>query len=369
MRVQIRGIPAKQDRLAACSVRALGQRVTTKFNELERGVHTDPDQFSVSLNKYGEIYKTAKQAYADVHVRADQFQALALKSLGSDIRKVGKREAGTRLTLNLAAVDASGRSPIGDVSYFVETTIPLVVHGGLVYSRLNDVTFQKVKRAAEFSEEDVFQKTDDDANSRNFTMFMGWRLATLDGGQPNTSRFSALISLGTDIDSPGKKVYLAPTLLLFNRVAISYGGVFGKESNGEQQTLEPDVFRIIKEKTERGAVLRHQHEDLLNVSAFQRNIQHLVVLMMENRSYDHMLGFLGTGDGLTGDEFNVPDLSQPGPKIFVSKDASYASDFLAIHHIVWKTSTCRCSARPSNRIRSQRRRTRASSSTTRSGRT
>ena len=240
--------PGNEDSLIACSVRALGQRVTTKFNDLERGVHTDSDQFMVSINKYGEIYQAAKQGYADVHVRADQFQALALKSLGSDTRKVGKREAGTRLTLNLAAVDASGRSPIGDVSYFVETTIPLVVHGGLVYSRLNDVTFQKVKRAAEFSEEDVFQRTDANDNSRNFTMFMGWRLANLDGHRPNTSRFSALVSLGTDIDSPGKKVYLAPTLLLFNRVAVSYGGVFGKESNGELQTLEPDVFRIIKER-------------------------------------------------------------------------------------------------------------------------
>src|SRR5207244_10659857 len=117
-----------------------------------------------------------------------------------------------------------------------DTTTPPVLQGGMVYSKCNDVTFEKVKRATGFSEEDLFQKTADDANSRNFTLFMGWRLATLDGRQPNTSRFSALISLGTDIDSPGKKLYLAPTLLLFNRVALSYGGVFGKESNGEQQT-------------------------------------------------------------------------------------------------------------------------------------
>jgi hypothetical protein len=73
-------------------------------------------------------------------------------------------------------------------------------------------------------------------------------VATPDGRQPNTSRFSALVSLGTDIDSSGKKIYLAPTPLLFNRVAVSYGAAFGKETNGEQQTLEPDVFRIIKAK-------------------------------------------------------------------------------------------------------------------------
>src|SRR5260370_338512 len=60
--------------------------------------------------------------------------------------------------------------------------------------------------------------------------------------------------------------------------------------------------------------------------AFQRNIQHIVVLMLENRSFDHMLGFLGNGNGLTGAEFNVADPTQAGPKILVSKDAAYTGD-------------------------------------------
>ncbi len=47
-----------------------------------------------------------------------------------------------------------------------------------------------------------------------------------------------------------------------------------------------------------------------------RKIKHIVVVMMENRSFDHMLGYLkrdGLGDvnGLTGDEFNLgPDGTQ-----------------------------------------------------------
>jgi demethoxyubiquinone hydroxylase (CLK1/Coq7/Cat5 family) len=237
----------QEDSLLACSVRTLSKRATAKFNELERGVHTDTDQFSMSLSpKYGEMYRVAKQSYVSVSARSDQFDALAVKSLGSEKRLVGKREAGTRVTIHLAAVDAAGRSAIGDVSYFVETTLPLVVHGGMSYSRLNDVTFEKVKRAAQFSEEDLFQKTGAEANSRNFSLFMGWRVANLDGRQPNTSRFALLVSLGTDIDAPGKTIYLGPTLLIFNRVAVSYGAAFGKEKDGEQVTLEPDVFRIIK---------------------------------------------------------------------------------------------------------------------------
>lgn len=40
-------------------------------------------------------------------------------------------------------------------------------------------------------------------------------------------------------------------------------------------------------------------------------IAHVVVLMMENCSYDHMLGFSGIGDGLTGDEVNRLDPGDP----------------------------------------------------------
>ena len=42
--------------------------------------------------------------------------------------------------------------------------------------------------------------------------------------------------------------------------------------------------------------------------AIQDNIKHIVVLMMENRSFDHMLGFAGTDTwkitGLSGTEQN-----------------------------------------------------------------
>ncbi len=58
------------------------------------------------------------------------------------------------------------------------------------------------------------------------------------------------------------------------------------------------------------------------------SIRHVVVLMLENRSYDHMLGFLGTGDGLTGSEFNLVDPADPASaRVPVSRDAAYLGDF------------------------------------------
>jgi phospholipase C len=58
-------------------------------------------------------------------------------------------------------------------------------------------------------------------------------------------------------------------------------------------------------------------------------IEHLVVLMMENRSFDHMLGFMKRDNpainGLNGDEWNYP-ASQTDPNVVVSSDAADVND-------------------------------------------
>ena len=53
-------------------------------------------------------------------------------------------------------------------------------------------------------------------------------------------------------------------------------------------------------------------------------IKHLVVLMMENRSFDHLLGFLPGVNGLTGAETNPT--SPGGPLVQVSRNARTVHD-------------------------------------------
>jgi phospholipase C len=77
-------------------------------------------------------------------------------------------------------------------------------------------------------------------------------------------------------------------------------------------------------------------------------IEHLVVLMMENRSFDHMFGFLKAPDwpidGLTGTETN-PDIN--GAAVRVSPDARYMSDltpdpghdFISVNEQIFGNST------------------------------
>jgi phospholipase C len=67
------------------------------------------------------------------------------------------------------------------------------------------------------------------------------------------------------------------------------------------------------------------------VAKFQ-GIKRFVVLMLENRSFDHLFGYLKAGNpkvmGLTGNEFNQKDPNAPGdPAIKVSRASSFVMTF------------------------------------------
>jgi phospholipase C len=64
-------------------------------------------------------------------------------------------------------------------------------------------------------------------------------------------------------------------------------------------------------------------------------IEHLVVLMLENRSFDHMLGYLHKGDGLTGGEFNLINPADPeSEKVYVSNASGYITLPNPAHDVV-----------------------------------
>jgi phospholipase C len=62
-------------------------------------------------------------------------------------------------------------------------------------------------------------------------------------------------------------------------------------------------------------------------------VKHLVVLMLENRSYDRMFGYLKNGSPLSGQEYNLVDPSDPNSKkVYVSKTAGYVTQPNLTHH-------------------------------------
>ena len=64
--------------------------------------------------------------------------------------------------------------------------------------------------------------------------------------------------------------------------------------------------------------------------SFLGKIKHVIVLMLENRSFDHFFGFAKpflNVDGLSGKEFNLVDLNNPdGEKVYVTANAPYVNE-------------------------------------------
>jgi len=64
-------------------------------------------------------------------------------------------------------------------------------------------------------------------------------------------------------------------------------------------------------------------------------IEHIIVLMMENRSYDHMLGFFPNGERLKGDEYNLVDPGDPSSEhVLVSDKSGYVTAVNPLHDVI-----------------------------------
>src|SRR6185436_7175274 len=63
-------------------------------------------------------------------------------------------------------------------------------------------------------------------------------------------------------------------------------------------------------------------------------IEHVIVLMMENHTFDNALGYLGKGDGVTSEMFNLVDPADPtSQKIFVGSNATDTTDPDPLHDL------------------------------------
>ena len=64
-------------------------------------------------------------------------------------------------------------------------------------------------------------------------------------------------------------------------------------------------------------------------------IEHMVVLMMENRSYDHMLGYLPNSNMLTGKEYNlVNPADMNSEKVYVNNRSGYITEPNPAHDVI-----------------------------------
>lgn len=237
-------------RTAVSDVQLTLTALRVKHDLLEAMVQQDNAAFKLAFaGRMTPLYTLATSVYGNASQKADAFLVLAQRSLGDEIKKIGTKDAGTRMTVVMTATDPNGaRSEMETVHYFVQSNMPLVAHGGVSISGLKDISFATVKRAAQYSEEDYFQQQSNPEQLLGYSTFLAWQLfapsSSLDT-ETKQQKVSLLISMGTDLNAPGKRVYVGPSAMIMGRLVLTGGAVIGSQVSGADP-IEPNVFRLVR---------------------------------------------------------------------------------------------------------------------------
>ena len=167
------------------------------------------------------------------------------------MKKLGTKDAGTRVTVTLVSTDPNGvKEEFETIHYVSQSSSPLVVHGGLTFAGIKDISFDKVKRVAQVSEEDLFQQRGSGGNASGFALFLSWQFWAIGGSSDQEAKqqpVALLASLGTDVREPGKTLFAGPSAMLFGRAVVTAGAALGRETTGDEP-VEPTIFRVLTDR-------------------------------------------------------------------------------------------------------------------------
>ena len=149
-------------------------------------------------------------------------------------KSLGRKKAGTLVTVSLGAenlADATQDAEPVTLSYLVRSSRPLLLHLGFSYSRLKDAEFDKVRT---LGAGDLFSRVKAIDDSEGYVINLSYALHDFD----EAGRFRFLATLGTELSKPGDTLFVGGSVLLFDHLVVTSGGVAGTESAGTQKTLD-----------------------------------------------------------------------------------------------------------------------------------
>ena len=226
---------------------------------------------SVWLSKATELDKLRSNAYekASTVVELQQFDIvdrdhqalieaittfanLSQKSLNGDRKPIGKRSAGTVVSVSavvkpLPSTEVSGKLPASSFEYLVESTYPLIFHVGLTHTELEDAEFATVRS---LDGRDLFSQVSRGKGTDTLSAYLSYPL-----GKKQIENARWFATLGTDFTDIGDQIYLGVSSRVRDRWFITVGAAYGKVTKGENPTEEtaPDgdssrtLFEIIEE--------------------------------------------------------------------------------------------------------------------------
>lgn len=195
------------------------------------------------------LYDSQLKQHEQIVDGLKSFIQLATAVVEGQRKIIGKKPQGTRVTVTMSvkAKDESLQKTALEVGtvvvqYFVSSNRPVLFHAGLVYTRLNDINLEKINT---LDKGEVFKQIKNPSSSSNLSTFLSYQLAVNAQGDAGI-----LASFGTDIPSPGKRLYLGVTGN-FGSFLITLGASTASIKEGENLLTE-DLFKTIKVKREWG---------------------------------------------------------------------------------------------------------------------
>lgn len=176
-------------------------------------------------------FETARSRQDSFFDKLAAYQASATLVRDGQLIHIGKKKPGTIVSITLTAKDRTQApaAPVASIEYFVHSRLPLVMHVGYSYSKVNDVEFKVIRGLAQ---SDLFVKVKENDGTSNMVAF-------LSAGQTYFSeKLGVFGSIGTDFNVPGERVYLGGSLQFWKRVVVTMGWVSASEDEGGNSVQE-----------------------------------------------------------------------------------------------------------------------------------
>lgn len=184
------------------------------------------------------------------------FVELAQRSLVGDSQNVGRKSAGTFVTVTIqptalpTAPQSSTRLESESFDYLVESNYPLLYHIGLTRSQLSDAKFDTVKA---LDGRELFAQVREEDGTDAFSAYLSY---PLDRDTDENSNWYA--TLGTDFSDIGERLYVGVSRQFNSRWLLTAGGAYGLVTvgKGEMSDMSNDeptsrtLFELIEENRE-----------------------------------------------------------------------------------------------------------------------
>lgn len=203
-----------------------------------------------------ELYDAEIVHHKELAEKMRIFSTRAGHAADGRVIDLASQKAGTIVTVSVRAKalrendakesEAIAKAGTTVVTYYVQSTRPLVFHAGAVYTRLNEFDYEAVAKG--LAGRDVFQQIAKPVGGSDATAYMSWVPEWANWG----TQFAAGATLGTGVKDLGKQLYVGLTFKFTERALVT-AGVFSKsvtESDGRAlSATEPNLFDGVKRVT------------------------------------------------------------------------------------------------------------------------